>query len=61
MSDKTTLFLKKRMVHMIFSIVILKWWGQGTGREGNTGSCSLSVMLGGALWVFSFLEINKNT
>ena len=49
------------MAHMIFSIVTLKWWGQGAGREGNTGSCSLSVMLGGALWVFNFLEINKNT
>lgn len=51
----------KRMVNMTFSIVTLKGWGVGIEREGNTGNCPLPVMLGGALWVFSFLEINKST
>ena len=51
----------KRMVNMTFSIVTLKGWGVGIGREGNTFNFPLPVMLGGALWVFSFLEINKIT
>lgn len=40
----------KKMINMIFSIVTLSEWDQGTQWERNTGSCKLSVMLGGGQW-----------